>query len=200
MADTLLKGFQEFKKDAYGTDSGIMPALVRDGQDPKYFIISCIDSRANPGTIFKPAPGTFFAHKAMGAIVRPYKKGTALSAALHFALNYNNVDTLVVLGHTKCGAVKALTEGLEDEEIFEFIGVAQRALDKAKSCGCNGDELAAKTEKEVILESVHNLKSYPSVASALKDKRVTIKPWLFDMERGTMLEYNDNNKTFEEVG
>jgi carbonic anhydrase len=68
MTETLLKGFREFCADAYDSESNVMGKLVEGGQHPEYFIISCIDSRSNPGTIFRPAPGTFMAYKAIGAI------------------------------------------------------------------------------------------------------------------------------------
>jgi carbonic anhydrase len=199
MADSLLKGFQEFRKKHYEGAAAAMPRLVAEGQSPEYFIISCIDSRSNPGTIFRPEPGTFFAHKAMGAIVRPYKKGTALAAALQFALIHNKVKEIILLGHTGCGAIKAMVEKTDDEEISSFTDVAKHGLEKAKAC-CNGvcshDELLRHAEEQIVLESADNLKSYPSVATALSENRVTIKPWLFDMESGNLLEYDDAVKQF----
>lgn len=185
----MINGFKDFKRQAYDADCTLMETLVKEGQNPDVFIISCIDSRANPGTIFNPKPGTFFAHKAMGAMVRPYKKGTALSAALQFAINYQNVTTIIVMGHTKCGAVKALVEGLDDEEIAEFTSVVQH-------CACDS---YADTEKRVVLQSVDNLKCYPAVSKALREGKVTIKPWLFDLEKGEILEHNEDTEEFEVI-
>ncbi len=199
MAKKLLEGFKLFRKSAYEGTNSLMQKLVAEGQSPDYFIISCIDSRSNPGTIFSPVPGTFFAHKAMGAIVRPYKKGTALAAALQFALHHNNVKEIIVLGHTGCGAIKAMVEKIDDEEISSFVNVAQEGLEKAKTrCGnsCTHDELLRHSEEEIILLSCENLKSYPSVSSALAQERVIIRPWLFDMERGELLQYDQNFKEF----
>ncbi len=199
MAEDLIRGFEDFRRCQYSDNEALMPKLVEEGQSPKYFIISCIDSRSNPATIFHALPGTFFAHKAMGAIVRPYQKGTALAAALQFALEYKKVETVIVLGHTQCGAIEALAESLDDEEISSFINVARHALAKAQGC-CEGhDEILARTEQEVILESVDNLKSYPSVAKALAEGNVKIKPWLFDMKAGNLLEYNDETQAFEVI-
>ncbi len=201
MPHDLIKGFKAFKKTMYeGEESSLMQELVRDGQDPDYFIISCIDSRAHPGIILKAKPGTFFAHKSMGAIVRPYEQGTTLAAALQFAINYNNVSKLIVLGHTGCGAVRALIDGLEDEEITSFVKVAQNGLKKAKICSehDNGD-LARHTEEQIILQSVENLKSYPSVKAALDKGNITIKPWLFEMEQGSLLEYNEQDQQFKTI-
>lgn len=199
MALKLLEGFKAFRKKNYEGDAPAMKRLVAEGQSPDYFIISCIDSRSNPGTIFRPEPGTFFAHKAMGAIVRPYKKGTALAAALQFALIHNKVKEIIVLGHTGCGAIKAMVEKIDDEEISSFINVAQTGVEKAQvRCGnaCTHDELLRHTEEEIVILSAENLKSYPSVATALAENRVVIKPWLFDMESGELLQYNQDYKEF----
>lgn len=202
MTDTLLRGFMEFTKDAYGSDETVMRRLVAEGQNPEYFIISCIDSRSNPGTIFRPAPGTFLAHKAMGAIVRPYKKGTALSAALQFAIIHNNVRKIVLLGHTGCGAIKALVDKIEDEEIFSFVDVAQAALAKARvRAGKDApyEKLLRETEEQIVLESVENLKTYPSVKKTLADGSLQIVPWMFDMATGTLNAFNPKTEHFEPI-
>lgn len=199
MTHTLIEGFQKFRTELYGKGA-LMPKLVRDGQKPEFFIISCIDSRSNPGMIFRPEPGTFFAHKAMGAIVRPYKQGTALAAALQFALTYNEVREIIILGHTGCGAVKALVEKLDDAEISSFVDVAQKAIHKAETCCegvCTHDELLRNTEEQIVLLSAENLKGYPSVAKALTENRLTIRPWLFDMASGNLLEHN--GKEFQPI-
>lgn len=199
MTKNLIDGFLNFRSGAYDSAGGVMRDLVKLGQSPDYFIVSCIDSRGNPGTIFQPAPGTFFAHKAMGAIVRPYKKGTALAAALQFALEYNKVSQIIILGHTGCGAVKALVEGMPDEEISSFVEVARAGLEKAKALASDDeshDDLCRHAEEQIVLESAENLKTYPSIAKALREKRVSIKAWLFDMHDGDLLEYAVDQKEF----
>ena len=179
-----------------------MPRLVKEGQSPEYFMISCIDSRSNPGTIFNAAPGTFFAHKAMGAIVRPYKKGTALAAALQFAIEYNNIKNIIILGHTGCGAIHALVNDIDDKEITSFLDVAQSGLERAKKkCGneYTPDRLQRCAEEEIILQSAKNLTTYPSVAKALKENRIEITPWLFSMEYGSLLEYKNIMNKFTPI-
>ncbi len=199
MTEALIEGFLRFRKQAYETPDAVMPALVRDGQAPDYFVISCIDSRTNPGMIFNVPPGTFFAHKAMGAIVRPYKHGTALAAALQYALTYNNVSKLIILGHTCCGAIHALIDDIEDSEIASFIEVAKTGLARAQAMADNEtdhDDLHRHAEEQIVLQSAENLKGYPSVARALDENRLIIKPWLFDMSAGDLLEYDENNAQF----
>jgi carbonic anhydrase len=202
MTQELLEGFKRFHEETYEGRGAVMPRLVKEGQNPDYFIISCIDSRSNPGTIFRPAPGTFFAHKAMGAIVRPYNTGTALAGALQFALIHNNVRQIVILGHTGCGAIRALVDKVDDPEISSFIDVAQAALPRARAlCGDNSNQAAflRKTEEQIVLQSAENLRTYPSVAKLLGDGVLTISPWLFDMETGNLMAYNNDKKIFEAI-
>ncbi|MCK5374423.1 MAG: hypothetical protein KAJ40_03990, partial [Alphaproteobacteria bacterium] len=178
MTSDLIEGFENFRKNAYEMDNPLMPLLVKNGQSPDYFIISCIDSRTNPGIIFNAQSGTFFAHKAMGAIIRPYKKGTALSAALQFSLKYTQVKTIIIMGHTHCGAIKALIEKLDDDEISDFINVAKQGLNRARNKQSDNVCLERRTEEEIVLLSRDNLKTYPMVKEALAKNEVDIKCWL----------------------
>ena len=199
MPKLLIDGFKKFLSDHYDSTSALMPKLAAEGQNPDYFIISCIDSRSNAGTVFQTPPGAFFSHKAMGAIVRPYRQGTALAAALQFALDYNKVKTIIILGHTGCGAVKALIDDLDDPEIKSFVSVAQEGLHRAQEA-CNHDsELQRKAEEEILRLSYENIQHYPSVARALKDNRIILKAWLFDMAGGALFEYEPDTHHFTPI-
>ncbi|MGB4106993.1 MAG: carbonic anhydrase [Alphaproteobacteria bacterium] len=202
MTENLLKGFKEFCADAYDSESDVMGRLVEEGQRPEYFIISCIDSRSNPGTIFRPAPGTFIAYKAMGAIVRPYQQGTALAAALQFAIHHINVRKIILLGHTRCGAINALVDKVDDPDIAGFIDVAQTAFTRAKAqCGPNPEreELLHRIEEQLVILSVENLETYPSVAPLLESGELEIVPWLFELETGTLKEFDGEAGAFAPI-
>lgn len=199
MTKNLIEGFSEFYESEYKGQEASMPDLVKHGQNPDYFIISCIDSRSNPATIFRSPPGTFFGFKAMGAIVRPYKKGTALAAALQFALTIMKVPNLIVVGHTQCGAVKALVDNTDDEEIASFMEVAQCCLHQAEeivSAEAGEEGLLRATEEQIVLASVENLKTYPAVSTALSENRLNLRGWLFDMTHGQLLEHDAEANSF----
>jgi carbonic anhydrase len=198
MPDNLIEGFKAFVTKQYEGDNPLMPFLVAEGQNPDYFIVSCIDSRSHAGVIFNTPPGTFFSHKAMGAIVRPYRSGTALAAALQFALEYNKVKTIILLGHTSCGAVKALIEDIDDPEISSFIAVAKEGLANARE----DDEsvpLQRRAEEHILRLSRRNIETYPSVKKALSENRLTIKSWLFDMHGAALFEHDDTTDEFKVI-
>ncbi len=206
MSDILIKGFIErFRVKTYDGETPLMPSLVEDGQKPDYMIISCADSRSDPGTIFDAKPGVFFGFKSIGAIVRPYKQGTALAASLQFSINALGVKKIIILGHTHCGAIKALHDQTEDPEISSFIDVAKGAMIKAKELASEmntGDASAPLlriAEEQVLLTSAENLKTYPSVNQALQENRLTIEPWIFDMQHGHILKHNSSSQKFEKI-
>ncbi len=202
MPKSLLEGFKKFRAEHYEGHNALMPRLSQQGQNPEYFIISCMDSRSLPGIIFKQPPGSFMTHTPPGAIVRSYKKGTALSAGLQVALVLNNVRTIIVLGHTGCAAISALVNKIDDPEISSFVDVAQEGLKKASElCGpqCSHAALIRHAEEQIVLQSVENLKTYPSVANLLKTGELDIKPWLFDMDTGELLAFNAVTDHFEPI-
>ncbi|MCB1650588.1 MAG: hypothetical protein KDI46_00890, partial [Alphaproteobacteria bacterium] len=140
--------------------------------------------------------------KAMGAIIRPYKRGTALAAALQFALEHNKVEEIIILGHTGCSAIRALINGINDKDISGFLDVAQRGVANAKRKWISEElplNLHRHAEEQIVLLSAENITTYPSVAKALKEKRIQITPWLFDMDEGKILSYNPNSEEFEPI-
>lgn len=206
MTDKLIQGFENrFRPKAYEGEKPLMPELVSYGQKPEYFVVSCADSRSDPGTIFDAQPGVFFGFKAIGAIVRPYKTGTALAASLQFAINTLQIKKIILLGHTHCGAIKALHDNTDDPEIKEFIDVAHDAMDQAREIADKTpqietqEDLLRLAEEQVLLASAENLKSYPSVRDALAEDRVKIESWIFDMEHGHMFRYANRSGKFEAV-
>jgi carbonic anhydrase len=185
MTDSLIEGFKRFL--AKYDNANAAPV------DREYVIISCVDSLSDPGIIFDKPPGTYFGFRAPGAIVRPYKAGTALSATLDIALVSNRVRKIIVLGHTGCAAMSALVNGSDNEEIHSFVEQAKAGLARAKKlCGsqCAHEDLIRLTEEQTVLQSVENLKTYPTVAKHLKDGSLEIIAWVYD-KNGVALKAHD---------
>ena len=194
MTDSLIEGFKRFLAKYDNASGG--PA------DREYVIISCVDSLSDPGIIFDKPPGTYFGFRAPGAIVRPYKAGTALSATLDIALVSNRVRKIIVLGHTGCAAMNALVNGSDNEEIHSFVEQAKVGLSRAKKlCGAQyaQEDLLRLTEEQTVLQSVENLKTYPTVAKHLKDGSLEILSWVYDKNAGALKAYNAQSAHFEPI-
>jgi carbonic anhydrase len=102
----LLEGNQRFVKGLISVESMIsvkkMHDLAENGQRPKSIILTCSDSRAPAEIIFDQGVGELFVVRVAGNVVAP-----SLIASMEFAAANFGCSLLMVLGHTKCGAVQA---------------------------------------------------------------------------------------------
>lgn len=83
--------------------------LSSEGQTPSVAIIACADSRVAPEIIFRTNVGDLFVCRAAGNTAW----GNEVLGSLEFAINVLKVKAVMVLGHTKCGAVAAAVGGGE---------------------------------------------------------------------------------------
>src|SRR5919205_2586939 len=81
---------------------------TRDGQFPFATILSCIDSRTSAELIFDQGLGDVFSVRIAGNIVNEDILGS-----MEFACKVAGSKFIVVLGHTKCGAIKGACDDVE---------------------------------------------------------------------------------------
>ena len=88
-------------------------------------VIGCCDSRVSPEVIFDARPGELFVVRNVANLVPPYTPDgaqRAVSAALEFAVQALKVKHIVVLGHARCGGIRAYTEPSAPLSPGDFIG------------------------------------------------------------------------------
>lgn len=115
-------------------------ALLADaavGQFPYAAVLSCIDSRAPVEHIFDAASGDLFVARVAGNVASP-----DLIASLEYATKYAGSKAILVLGHTRCGAVKGAWAGLEDGHLTGLLGRIQPAVVATKAEVGEEDSLA----------------------------------------------------------
>ena len=90
----------------------------------------------DPAIITDCDPGDIFIVRNVANLVPPYKPDEhhhGTSAALEYAVKVLAVQNIIVLGHSNCGGIKAMMEGVGIDQ-FEFISswmsIAQRAKEK----------------------------------------------------------------------
>lgn len=76
---------------------------AQHGQQPVAAILSCADSRVPPEILFDQGVGDLFVVRVAGNVVDPHQL-----ASLEYGAEHLNIPVLVVMGHTKCGAVAAV--------------------------------------------------------------------------------------------
>ena len=96
---------------------------TRDGQWPFAVILSCIDSRTSAELIFDQGLGDVFSIRIAGNVVN-----TDIIGSLEFACKVSGSKLIVVLGHSKCGAIKGACDHVEMGNLTELLSKIQPAV------------------------------------------------------------------------
>jgi len=96
---------------------------TRDGQWPFATILSCIDSRTSAELIFDQGLGDIFSIRIAGNVAN-----TDILGSMEFACKVAGSKLIVVLGHSKCGAVKGACDHVEMGNLTELLSKLQPAV------------------------------------------------------------------------
>ncbi len=96
-----------------------------DGQNPFAIILSCIDSRTSAELIFDQGLGDIFSVRIAGNIINEDILGS-----MEFACKVAGSKIIVVLGHTKCGAVKGACDHIEMGNLTVLLNKIRPAVDE----------------------------------------------------------------------
>lgn len=99
-----------------------------DGQHPFAVILSCIDSRTSAELIFDQGLGDIFSVRIAGNIINEDILGS-----MEFACKVAGSKIIVVLGHTKCGAIKGACDHLEMGNLTALLTKIRPAIDDEKT-------------------------------------------------------------------
>lgn len=175
--NSLLDGYRNFMSGRYAHERDRYRSLAEDGQNPKILVVACCDSRSAPETIFDAGPGELFVVRNVANMVPPYEPDGqfhATSAALEFAVQVLKVSDIVVMGHGRCGGIRAaLDPNAEPLSPGDFIGRWMALLRPAAEQIQSNDVMTA-AERQTALErvsirnSIDNLRTFPDI-KALED-------------------------------
>ncbi len=133
---------------------------TRDGQWPFAVILSCIDSRTSAELIFDQGLGDIFSVRIAGNIVN-----TDILGSMEFACKVAGSKLIVVLGHTKCGAVKGACDHVEMGNLTELLSKLQPSVYAERSTS-NPD--ARNSKNTAFVENVASINVKRSVKSVIE--------------------------------
>ena len=179
----------------YSGESERYRTLARNGQTPETMVIACCDSRAAPETIFDAGPGELFVVRNVANLVPPYAPDGghhSTSAALEFAVQSLKVKHIVVLGHGRCGGIRAaLDPAAEPLSPGDFIGKWMGMVAPAAEAVA-GNEMMTQSERQTALErisirySIANLRSFPCISILEGKGRLSLHGAWFDISTGEL--------------
>jgi carbonic anhydrase len=201
--EKLKSGFREFRKHYFEDDPELYKHLTAEGQSPIALVIACCDSRVHPTQIMRTDPGDIFVVRNVANLVPAYVddgKTHGTSAAIEFAVKHLKVPHIIVVGHSKCGGIRALMEGKHEGKLHKFIDPWMAIMASAreevsrKYPDASLDDKCAKCERAAIGVSLENLLSFPFVRRAVESGDIQLHGWYFDFEQGELFIRKDDGE------
>jgi len=173
----LLAGNQRFAANqltSFEHDLAILKEHTAGKQEPFAAVLSCADSRVPVELIFDQTIGHIFVTRVAGNIVTP-----EIIGSLEYGVAVLGVKTLLVLGHSGCGAVKA---ALKADTVPGQISTLYPPLRQAVEQSGGNFEKAIETNAKIQAELLRT--SSTVIRDAVKDGKVKVEAGVYDLATG----------------
>lgn len=203
MTKELLDGLRHFRGTDLSRYAELYRRLANEGQHPRVLFIACSDSRIVPNLLTGTGPGDLFIVRTIGNIVAPPEAPVpdATAAAVEFAIVSLGVREVVVCGHSHCGAIRSLYEGVPAELPHLAAWVEQArpaALDSDRLSSLDPAERDLLTVKRNVLLSLDRLAALPLVAELRASKELILHGWYYDIGTTDVHVFDPETRTFRE--
>ncbi len=168
-----------------------------DGQHPFAVILSCIDSRTSAELIFDQGLGDVFSVRIAGNIINEDILGS-----MEFGCKVAGAKIIVVLGHTKCGAVKGACDHVEMGNLTALLSKIQPAVYDEKTVIDNrnsgNSEFVEKVAAINVKRTVHAIMERSPILKEMIEKGdIGIVGGTHDITTGEVNFYDETNPTKE---
>ena len=194
--EKLIRGIHRFQSDVFAQNLDFYHKLV-DGQKPQALFITCSDSRVVPDLICQTDPGDLFVLRNAGNIIAPYVPNcpTGEAATIEYAIKGLGVRDIVVCGHTRCGAMQAVSNPdstANMPRVRQWLEHAQAGMEIVCTCY---QHLAPEARVKVLIQEnvlvqLEHLRTHPAVAAALASGELKLHAWVYKMETGEVFAYD----------
>jgi carbonic anhydrase len=206
--ERLITGYRQFLAGRLPVEQSRYRELAEDGQSPEIMVIGCCDSRVSPEVIFDADPGELFVVRNVANLVPPYTPDgaqRAVSAALEFAVQALKVKHIVVLGHARCGGIRAFAEHGAPLSPGDFIGKWMELIAPAATAVgpqhryANLKDYLDHLEHESAIRTLDNLMTFPCVRILVERKRLHLHAAFFDVATGLLSVLDPETRMFGSV-
>ena len=205
----LLQGFQRFRVKSFEPNRELFNRLAMQGQMPRTMLIGCSDSRVDPAILTDSAPGDLFVVRNVANLIPPCETGGryhGTSAAVEFAVCNLKVDNIIVLGHSRCGGIRALLAGYGEHEegegfIAPWVQIAAPARDEVlrRWPDASNEFRQRACERAGIRVSLTNLMTFPFIRQRVEAGSLSLYGWYYDLENGELMQYDPDKDRFYDL-
>jgi len=196
-------GYRQFRDSFFKENYDTIQDLMAKGQSPKAMMIACSDSRIDPTLKFGVEPGDMFIVRNVANLVPafdPDGHAHGTSAALEFAVRSLEVEHVIVMGHARCGGIKAL---MEQPQAGDFVAAWMKiaAPARERAIKASADPVVAQRccEQEAVRVSLDNLLTFPWVKERVEAGKLELHGWYFDLETASLSVLNKQTSQFEAI-
>lgn len=159
---------------------------TRDGQFPVATILSCIDSRTSTELIFDQGLGDIFTVRIAGSIINDDILGS-----MEFACKIAGSKLIVVLGHTKCGAIRGACDNVQLGNLSTLLNKIQPSVYYEKTTSENrnskNSEFVEKVARIQVKRSVEEIIERSIVLrEMIENKEIGLIGAIYDIETGVV--------------
>ncbi len=172
------------QKKMFDRDFLSQVAVTSKGQYPFAVVLSCIDSRVPAEVVFDQGIGDIFSCRVAGNIVNEDVLGS-----MEFACKLAGSKAVVVLGHTKCGAVKGACDSAEMGNLTALLKKIKPAVDAEKTeTGVRNSGNAAFVDKvadinvRMVMEQIKN--DSPVLREMAEKGEITLVGGMYNVDTG----------------
>lgn len=199
----LIQGIVDFRKNLT-EESRTLFAKLALGQKPDTLFIACSDSRVVPNLFASTNPGDLFVLRNIGNLVPPVAssfKDNSASAAIEFSIFSLNVSDIIICGHSECGAMQALAQGIDTlrcPHLESWLQYGEEALNKVKKGFKINPSLSMHNQisQVNVLQQMEHIRSYPFIRERLEKKQLRVHGWWFDIAQAEVYCYEQAVKQF----
>ncbi|MEU4197790.1 SulP family inorganic anion transporter [Kribbella sp. NPDC026611] len=187
---SMLEGIREFEASADQLRP-MLAKLAADGQRPEQLFITCADSRIVPNLITTSGPGEQFCVRNIGNLVPPNgSNSNSVDAAIEYAVEVLGVRSIVVCGHSHCGAAAAALEAdvLDGSGLQNWLRHLEPSVRRTLAMPdiidpATGTKLVPADKLSVanVAVQLENLRTFPCVLKAEEEGRLELIGLWFDI-------------------
>lgn len=199
----LREGYAAFRDGRLAAEQSRYRELAERGQNPETLVIGCCDSRVSPEVIFDVGPGELFVVRNVANLVPPYSPDNTyhgVSSALEYGVAVLQVQHIVVLGHARCGGIRAFADDAAGGEfIGRWISLLAPVAAVIERHDDGPDSYLTRLEQGSILTSLQNLRTFPFIRSRCQSNTLTLHGAYFDVATGELAALDNTGLRFVPV-
>jgi carbonic anhydrase len=176
--------------------------LLAESQAPEWLFITCSDSRIVPDLILGTGPGDLFISRSIGNVVPITMNDVdGVTATIEYAVDVLKVPHVILCGHSDCGALKAAV----NRQGLDKLPKANRWLQHVEAAFSHRQPLneADGAHAEIcsvirgnVIAQLLNLKAQPSVSRAMREGRLAVHGWYYDILSGRIERFDEEARRF----